>query len=99
MPLETSSTTDVQRTSGPPTVSEACSHEHNDEEEQRMDLASAQVLLWERGYHLLCRFEHVHATAAGQEWHVCRVDELATIHPSQFLAFVEEAMRFSWQPE
>lgn len=91
--------TDLQRTSRSTTLSEACSHEQNDVEEQRMDLASAHALLWERGYALLCRFEHVHATAAGQEWHICRVDELATIHPAQFLACLEEAMRFSWQPE
>jgi hypothetical protein len=63
-----------------------------------MDLASAHTLLWERGYVLLCRFEHVHATAAGQELHVCRVDELATMHPSHFLACLEDALRFSWQP-
>lgn len=54
----------------------------------------ARVLLSERGYHLVKRVQHIHASHDEQEWHVCLVSELPSLTPEQFLYRFEEACRF-----
>jgi hypothetical protein len=51
-------------------------------------------LLAERGYALVERMQHVHASSLGQEWHICQFAELAWLTPEQFLQRLEEALSF-----
>jgi len=60
-----------------------------------LDISEARDLLQVYGYGLTCRFEHVHATSGRAEWHICLVAELALMHPSHFLACLEEAIKIS----
>ena len=62
-----------------------------------LDISAARELLLEQGFGLTERFEHVHAVKAGEEWHVCLVAELALMHPSRFLACLDEAIKHSLQ--
>ncbi|HEU5381448.1 MAG TPA: hypothetical protein VFV38_39000 [Ktedonobacteraceae bacterium] len=62
-------------------------------EETGLTEAQARSLLEERGYHLVKRVQHLHASRGGQEWHVCLVSELASLTPEQFLQRFEEARR------
>jgi hypothetical protein len=64
---------------------------------QGLDVSAARDLLQARGFGLAERFEHVHAVKAGEEWHVCLVAELASMHPSRFLACLDEAIKHSLQ--
>ena len=61
----------------------------------RLDLATSRDLLQERGYELIDRFGHVHATKDRQELHVCLLADLATMDPSQFLVCLDEAIQQS----
>ena len=62
-----------------------------------LDVSAARELLQEQGFGLSERFEHVHATRDNQEWHVCLVTDLALMHPSGFLACLDEAIKHSLQ--
>jgi len=64
---------------------------------QGLDISAARELLQEQGFGLTERFEHVHATRDNQEWHICLVRELASMHPSRFLACLAEAIKHSLQ--
>jgi hypothetical protein len=55
-------------------------------------LATASKLLRERGYGMLCRFGHIHATREAQEWHVCILADLVSMPPSRLLACPDEAL-------
>ncbi len=57
-----------------------------------MDLAMTSKLFRERGYGMLCRFGHVHATREAQEWHVCMLADLFSMPPSRLLACLDEAL-------
>ncbi|HEU5382271.1 MAG TPA: hypothetical protein VFV38_43205 [Ktedonobacteraceae bacterium] len=56
--------------------------------------AQARSLLSERGYHLVKRVQHLHASRGRHEWHVCLVSELPALTPEQFLQRLAEARRF-----
>jgi hypothetical protein len=62
-----------------------------------LDVSAARELLQQQGFSMAERFEHVHAVKAGVEWHVCLVRELALMHPSRFLACLDEAIKHSLQ--
>jgi hypothetical protein len=62
-----------------------------------LDLAAVSNLLRERGYDLVDRFGHVHATTDTQELHVCLLADLAAMSPSEFLARLDEASKQSLQ--
>ncbi len=49
-------------------------------------------LLRQRGYAAVTRFGHVHATDGMREWHICRLDELATMGTTQFLSQLSDAL-------
>ena len=60
-----------------------------------LDLARADDLLQARGYMLVNRFGHVHARSSNQELHICLVADLASMPPSRFLAYLDEAIEQS----
>ena len=65
---------------------------------QQLDIATARDLLWERGYDLICRWGHVHATIdAQEELHICLVADLAAMSPARFLVCLDEAIKHSLQ--
>ncbi len=51
-------------------------------------------LLAERGFHLVERMQHIHASHHGQEWHICQQAELAWLTAEQFLQRLQEALSF-----
>ena len=57
----------------------------------------ARDLLQEKGYGMSCRFEHVHATRCGEEWHVCLMADLVLMSPSHFLMRLDESLKRSLQ--
>jgi hypothetical protein len=61
-------------------------------EQEYVDIILAHHLLQQRGYALTCRFDHLHATNGSRELHLCLVADLASMHPAQFLACLEEAI-------
>jgi hypothetical protein len=61
-------------------------------EQEYVDMALAHHLLQQRGYALTCRFDHLHATNGSRELHLCLVADLASMHPAQFLACLDEAI-------
>jgi hypothetical protein len=64
---------------------------------QGLEISVACDLLQQQGFGLSERFEHIHATRDNQEWHVCLVRELASMHPSHFLLCLDEAIKHSLQ--
>jgi hypothetical protein len=64
----------------------------------RLDLAAAASLLRARGYELVCRFDHVHAAAGTQEWHVCQIADLASMPPAHLMACLDEALALRVEP-
>lgn len=54
----------------------------------------ARLLLSERGYHLVKRVQHIHASRGEHEWHVCLLSEVPSLTPEQFLHRFEEARGF-----
>ncbi len=77
-------------------LSEATLAQHDGEQGNQHPLTEKQVrtLLAERGYHLVERVQHVHASHNGQEWHICQCADLAWLTPAQFLHRLEEALGF-----
>jgi hypothetical protein len=66
--------------------------------EQHAGLTEARAgeVLKQRGYEMVCPFEHVHATDGSRQWHLCLVAELASMGPDQLLACLEEALTFTF---
>lgn len=62
---------------------------------QLLTEADACSFLSERGYELVKRVQHVHASRGGQEWHVCLVADLPLLTPEQFLQRLADALSFS----
>jgi hypothetical protein len=62
-----------------------------------LDVSTTRDLLRERGYELVERFGHVHAAKGTQEWHVCLMQDLASMLPGHVLACLEEAIKQSVQ--
>ena len=63
-----------------------------------LDLATASRLFRARGYDIVCRFGHAHATRDGQEWHLCLEADLASMPPVRLLACLEEALALRVEP-
>ncbi len=63
------------------------------QEQQQLSVTDVQHLLERRGYEMLCRFGHVHASRDAQEWHVCLVSDLALMPPTHLLARLDEALK------
>jgi hypothetical protein len=62
------------------------------EQQPQMTMGMVRDVLQERGYAMVSRFEHVHATKAGDEWHLCLMADIAALSPAQFLAALEDAL-------
>lgn len=60
-----------------------------------LTIETARTLLRERGYGMLCRFDHIHAMTDSGELHICLIDELASMNASQFLACLDDTLRQS----
>ena len=78
---------------------QSCQHENDtfipcQEQQAPMDSTMARTLLWQRGYEMVCRFGHLHATKDGGEWHMCLVTDVAHLSPVQFLARLDEALMY-----
>lgn len=62
------------------------------QEQQQLSITDAQHLLKNRGYEMLARFGHIHATTGAQEWHICLVADLASMSPTCLLSRLDEAL-------
>jgi hypothetical protein len=62
------------------------------EQRKRLTPEAASDLLKQRGYVLIPRFGHVHATDGKREWHICRLDELPSMETAQFLTRLSDAL-------
>ena len=65
-----------------------------DSHEDLLTEARTHSLLYERGYELIERFQHIHVCRDGQEWHVCLLADLSWLTLEQFLQRFEEALSF-----
>jgi hypothetical protein len=61
--------------------------------QDRLDMAGVCHLLQERGYDVIYRFEHVHATRDQREFHICLVTDLASMSRQGFLSVLEDALK------
>ena len=63
-----------------------------DGQQPQMTMDMVRDVLRERGYAMVSRFEHVHATKNGDEWHLCLMAESAALTPAQLLALLDDAL-------
>jgi hypothetical protein len=64
--------------------------QHGQQPQMTMDMV--RDVLRERGYTMVSRFEHVHATKDGDEWHLCLMADSAALSPAQLLALLDDAL-------
>ncbi len=60
-------------------------------QQPQMTREMVRDVLRERGYEMVSRFEHVHATKDDGEWHICLIADIAALSPSQLLAYLDDA--------
>lgn len=63
-----------------------------DGQQPQMTVDMVRDVLRERGYAMVSRFEHVHASKDGDEWHLCLMAESAALSPAQLLALLDDAL-------
>jgi hypothetical protein len=64
----------------------------HDGQQPQMTMDMVRDVLRERGYAMLSRFEHIHATKDGGEWHLCLMADSAALSRAQLLALLDDAL-------
>ncbi len=62
--------------------------------EDHLTETRARFLLFERGYELVERVQHIHASCDGQEWYSCLLANLPLLTPEQFQHRFKKALSF-----
>jgi hypothetical protein len=61
-------------------------------QQPQMTMDMVRDVLRERGYAMVSRFEHIHATKDGGEWHLCLMADSAALTRAQLLALLDDAL-------
>lgn len=70
-----------------------------DGQQPQMTMDMVRDVLRERGYAMVSRFGHIHATKDGDEWHLCLIADSTALTPAQLLALLDDALANSLDNE
>ena len=82
------------KNSGFPQARPGVSAFHEGEQQARMTIVIIRDLLQARGYEIVHRYGHLHATKDGNEWHLCLMADSAALSPAQVLAHLDDALAY-----
>jgi hypothetical protein len=85
-------TTMKQTTGSLPELHSDVASRSQHEQQPEMTMGMVCDVLQARGYTLVSRFEHIHATKDGDEWHLCLMADITALSPAQLLALLDDAL-------